>query len=710
MRPEVGNVLTQDQVNYVRYGDSDNPQKILGRHFVNGGQVISFYQPYAKYAELFFDDESYVMENIEQTDIFSVYVPHHKELPYTIRLTFEDGSVRETKDPYSFSVVLTRKQLELWKKGEWTDVYRYLGAHPMTLNGVKGVFFAVWAPNAKRVSVVGDFNRWDGRVNPMIRRSTGGIFELFLPDAREGRIYNYEIKTRLGAVFLKVDPFANEFEVTPKNASVIADMSGYEWNDKKWMVERHDTDIYRSPVFIYEVHLGSWKRAGNYGQYYLSYEALAHQLAKYISDMGFTHIELMGIPEHLRDESIGHEIHGYYAPTSRFGSVKDFKFFVDYMHQHEIGVILDWSPAGITNDPVGISRFDGTALFESLDENKKSIMRWNTVPFDYSKKEVTNYLLSNARFWAEEFHIDGFRIASQDSVIYERYYKENREGREFLKKFIDMANEEMQGCVVITEEMPDDLRNEMGNSFQWAGNHIYSLIQHLRKDEYFERQIENEEINRFKKMNNTEKEIIRLSQRFGDTAGSVISKMPGDYFGKFAYLRTICAFIVGLRGKKYLFMGQEIGQWNDWDVNKSIDWHILRESLNLKFQKFVKDLLHFYKKHKVLYEADNKESPLTWLTKVGVNEIVSFTRKSLKTGEKLVFICNFTPVDYGAFQIGLAEAGRFTEVFSTDRQEYGGIGNLKNENIETQTEEYEGFPYSLTLKVPKQSVIILEKK
>lgn len=710
MRPEVGQILTQDQVNYIRFGDYDSPQKILGRHLVDEGQVISFYHPYAREARVEFSDESYEMENIEKTNFFSAFVPHQKEKPYHIHLILENGQELDLRDPYSFKVQLKRRQIELWEKGEWQDVYRYLGAHPMTLNNISGVHFAVWAPNAKRVSVVGDFNHWDGRINPMIKRGIGGIFELFIPDVKKGMLYKYEIKTQMGEVYLKADPFANEYEIPPKNASIVTDFQRYQWNDRRWMEDRKYVDHYRNPVAIYEVHLGSWKRAGLYGEHYLSYKELAHQLAAYILDMGYTHVELLGILEHLRDETLGHEIYGFYAPTSRFGKIKELKAFVDYMHQHNIGVILDWTPVGMTKDPAGMSNFDGTPLYESTDSGKQKIMNWNNVPFDYSKKQVCNFMLSNAKFWMEEFHIDGFRIAALDGILYETYYSENRAGIKFMQMFTEMVNAQKNGCMIITEHIPRAYRSKIKVTFQWTGDHLEPLIEHLRKDGYAERELENQEINRFKKIDYSEKHIIKISHRFGENYGSMITQMPGDYFAKFANIKTLYGFIIGMRGKKHIFMGQDIGQWNQWDVHKSLDWHILGEDSNRNLQSYMMDLLHFYREHSTLYETDYEEDSFQWLIKIGASEIVSFARQNKETNEKLVFVCNFTPIDHQVFTIGMTEYEQYRQVFSSDATEYGGLGTLKNDVLETQKEMCDGFPYSLTLQLPKQSCIILQRQ
>lgn len=710
MRPEVGQILTQDQVNYIRYGDYDSPQKVLGRHLVQEGQVISFFHPYAIEASVEFADESYEMENVEKTNIFSAFVPHRKENPYYIHLKLEDGSEIDMKDPYSFKVQLKRRMIELWEKGEWEDVYRYLGAHPMTLNGVSGVHFSVWAPNAKRVSVVGDFNHWDGRVNPMIKRGIGGIFELFLPDVTEGMFYKYEIKTQMGEVFLKADPFANEYEVTPKNASVITEFQGYQWNDRRWMEDRKFFDCYRSPIAIYEVHLGSWKRERRNQDQYLTYKEAAHQLAAYILDMGYTHVELLGILEHLRDETLGHEIYGFYAPTSRFGKLKDFQAFVDYMHQHNIGVILDWTPVGMTKDPSGMSKFDGTALYECADEGKQKMLNWENIPFDYSKKQVCNFMLSNAKFWMEEFHIDGFRIAALDGLLYETYYRENKAGIQFMQKFTEMVNERKDGCMIITEHIPKAYQSKIKVTFQWTGEHIEPLIEHLCKDGYAERELENQEINHFQKFDYNEKHIIKISHRFGMKRGSLLTQMPGDYFAKFANLKTVFGFLLGMRGKKHIFMGQDIGQWNQWDIHTSLDWYVLGDAFNRNLQNYMTDLLHFYRSHRTLYETDYEKDAFQWLTKMSASEIVSFARKNKDTNEKLVFICNFTPMDYQVFSIGMTEHETYRQIFSSDAPEYGGLGTLKNDELETQEEACDGFPYSLTLQLPKQSCIILQRQ
>lgn len=710
MRPEVGKILTRDQVNYLRFGDSDCPQKTLGRHLVEGGQVISFYHPYGKEAVLEFEDEEYLMENVEKTNIFSAFVPHRKDKPYYIRIILEDNCTIRIKDPYAFKVQLKRKQLELWEKGKWLDVYRYLGAHPMTLNGIAGVHFVVWAPNAKRVSVVGDFNNWDGRMNPMIRRSIGGIFELFLPELQEGIIYKYEIKTPQGDVFLKSDPFANEFEIAPKNASIVTELQGFQWSDKQWMECRKDKDIQKSPVAIYEVHLGSWKRVGEKGDQYLSYADLAHQLADYILRMGYTHVELLGVLEHLREESIGHEITGFYAPTSRFGSARELMYLINHLHENGIGVILDWTPVGMSKDSAGMTEFDGSHLFETTDPKKVQMMRWNNLPFDYSKRQVVNYMLSNARFWMNEFHIDGFRIAALNGLLYEDSYHDNEMGRHFLQIFTEMIAEQKNGCIVITEKLPKVLNYVIKSTFQWAGDHIDPLIRHVRKAEYAERELENQIINRFQKLNSTGQKIIKISHRFNERIGSIISQMPGDYFAKFANLRVLYGFIIGMQGKKHFFMGQDFGQWNRWDIYRSLDWHLLGEASHEKLQNYVRDLIYFYREHNVLYETDYEAASIKWLTRVGESEIVFFQRKNPQTGEELIFICNFTPMDYQAFKLGVPEKNAYLQSFSSDAQEYGGLGSFENRKLEVSTMEWNGFPYTLTLQIPRQSIIILEKE
>lgn len=706
MRPEVGKILTQDQVNYVRYGDSDSPQKILGRHFVDQGQVITYFHPYAKEAVLDFGEECYDMENIEHTNVFSVYVPHKKEMQYRIHLRFDDDSWIDVQDPYSFKPQLTKKQITMWEEGKWLDAYRYLGAHPMTIGGVSGTYFAVWAPNAKRVSVVGDFNHWDGRVNSMIRRD-GGIFELFIPDVWEDMLYKYEIKTQLGEVFLKSDPFANAFEVAPKNASMITDFDGYQWNDKRWMEERKEKDIYRSPVIIYEVHLGSWKREG---EYYLSYEELAKQLVSYMADMGYTHLELLGIPEYLRDETMGQEVYGFFAPTSRYGKIKDFKYFIDYLHQNGIGVILEWSSTGMTKDPAGMTGFDGTALFESTKESHQKIMRFNTAPFDYSKKQVYNYMFSNAMFWMNEFHIDGFCVSAKDCRIYENFDQETNHIQCFLAKFIDAVNSQNTGCIVITEFMENNCIKEKNATFHWMESYANRLIHHLQKDNYFKRKLDSQRIDWYTHINHGEKNIIKMPDYFGEMSETALETIPGDYFSKFANMRMIYGFLIGMCGKKHVFMGHDIALWNGWDVQESLDWNILNEEANEQFQQYEKRLFHFYISHKVLYE----EEYFTWLLKPGSNEIFAFSRKDSErdedTDEELVFVCNFTPIDYEAFTIGIRGAKKYKQVFSSDEPIYGGLGTLNNEYVETVDEECNGFSHSLTLQLPRQSIIVLEKR
>lgn len=708
MRPEVGKILTEDQVNKLRFGDHDNPQHILGRHMVDGGQVISFFHPDADSAKLvFLDGTEYEMENIERAQIFAAYVPHQREEIYLIHIMTKEGKTIKLPDPYSFPLRLKKEQLEQWKEGNWIDCYRYLGAHPITYFGIPGVYFAVWAPNAKRVSVVGDFNHWDGRVHPMIRRNEGGIFELFVPLVEECVRYKYEIKTMSGDILVKADPFANEFEVAPRNAPMITDLQQFIWTDKAWMERRKEKDYSKSPVAVYEVHLGSWRRTGN-GQEYLDYEELAHQLAEYVEFMKYTHVELMGVLEHLRDGTKGHEIYGFFAPTSRFGTADGFRYLINYLHERNIGVILDWTPAGVTKDPAGISHFDGTPLFECEDEKRQDWMRWDNVPFDYSKKQVCNYMMSNLRFWMDEFHIDGFRIALQDSILYEEEGKASESGYAFLYRATKMIEEQRNGCMVITERLPDMEEHPIRSTFQWTVHRMGALVKHLNKSGYGEREEENKKANRFAHLNSIGTKIIKIAPHVEKRHGSMIEQMPGDYFEKFANLRTLYGFTIGMQGKKHFFMGQDFAQWDNWNIHQSLDWHLLKERSNRLLLHYVQDLMAFYRSHRVLYETDGDKKALRWLSRKGESEIETFLRIHPRTGEELLFVCNFTPIDYSAYRIGIPEKKNARQVFSSDDQEYGGLGTLTNDYLEAVEEKWNEYDYSITLKVPKQSIIILE--
>ncbi|MCQ2491477.1 MAG: 1,4-alpha-glucan branching enzyme [Lachnospiraceae bacterium] len=710
MRPEVGRILNKDEVLTLNYGDNSRPNNILGRHVINNGQVISCYHPNAEEAFLEIEDREYPMDCIEKTNIFAVYLPHKFDIPYHIRWIFKDGTESYLRDPYSFALQLDKKMLAQWEQGTWIECYKYLGAHPMIINGISGVHFAVWAPNAKRVSVVGDFNNWDGRVHPMIKRSTGGIFELFIPDATVGMYYKFEIKTQKGDIFMKADPFANQYEVPPKNASVVANINRFVWDDRRWMIERNETNPHKKAIAIYEVHLGSWRRNVEAGNSFLTYKELAYQLQEYVTYMGYTHVQLLGLQEHLREETIGHEVYGFFAPTARHGKGRGLRFLINHLHMNGIGVIVDWMAAGMSNDPSGMTNFDGTHLYETSAPEKNNMMKWDCSAFDFTKKQVRNYILSSAEYWMEELHVDGFRLSAIDSLMFDQYYRANEESRGVLEELQARIREKDNGCFVITERIPKTFKGKFEPTFEWAGNHIGPLVAHIKKDNYAQREEENSKENLFAKMNNSEAHIIKLSHRFDFMGGTLISRLSGDLLTKFANVRMLYGYLLGMRGKKHFFMGQEFAQWNPWNVHGSLDWDILGNDYHKKLHDYCRDILHFYRDHHVLYETDYENDALEWLTKPGEAELVSFMRKNLDTREELIFICNFTPIDYENYTLGLPADHVYQQVLSSDDQKYGGLGLFDNGLVAVEEKENHGFSYQITLDIAKHSLVVLQRR
>lgn len=731
MQRQVEQFMNKEYLDKVMYGDDCYPCGLLGPHKFEDGFVVSSYNPAADAIQVKLKDsgEVYDLEMIGQSGIYATFIPNKESIDYVLDTTFYNGDHYETEDPYSFPFQLTEVDMYLYGQGTHYNIYEKLGAHKMTINGVEGVHFAVWAPNARRVSVVGQFNSWDGRVHQMSKVGDIGFFEIFIPRIKEGELYKFEIKTREGWLLKKSDPYGNACEVRPNTASIVCDLSHFDWKDEKWLEKRDSENTYEKPMAIYEVHPGSWKKSDKNPNGFLTYRELAHELTDYVLDMGYTHVELMGIAEHPFDGSWGYQVTGYYAPTSRFGSPEDFMYLVNYLHEHGIGVILDWVPAHFPKDTHGLARFDGGCLYEHYDPKKGEHPHWGTLIFDYGKREVRNFLIANALFWIEKFHVDGLRVDAVASMLYLDYGKEDGEwipnqygGREnldaveFLKHLNSIVAQRDPGALVIAEESTSwggvsapAKDGGLGFSYKWNMGWMNDFLEYISKDPIY-RQYDHWKLTFSMVYAYTEKFILVLSHdEVVHGKGSMINKMPGDYFDKFANLRVAYGFMFGHPGKKLLFMGQDIAQWNEWNEAESLDWYVLDDEIHRKMQNYVKALLHFYREQPALTLLDHSGEGFEWINcNDAASSIVSFIRKTPDGKRCLLFVCNFTPVPRKEYRVGAPTEGEYTQVFTSDLPEYGGTDSCHNGTVCAEPIPWDGKPQSIEVDIPPLGIVVLE--
>jgi 1,4-alpha-glucan branching enzyme len=651
---------------------------------------------------------------------------------YRLRITFPGDHVVEIDDPYRYGRVLTDFDLHLLGEGTHHRMFEKLGSHCITFGGTRGVHFAVWAPNAERVSVVGDFNGWDGRVTPMRLLVPGGIWEIFVPELREGEKYKYEIRARGGDILEKTDPFGLAFEVPPQTAAVVRDISRYQWGDHEWMSARPARGAWLDrPMAIYETHLGSWARVPEQGDRYLTYREMADRLVPYVRSLGFTHIELLPVMEHPFSGSWGYQVLGFFAPTSRFGPPEDFKLFVDAAHRAGLGVILDWVPGHFPKDAHGLARFDGTALFEHEDPRQGEHQDWGTLIFNYGRNEVRNFLLSNALFWLEEYHVDGLRVDAVASMLYLDYSRregqwipnryggrENLEAITFLQELNSLTHGEHPGTMTAAEEStaftgvsrPVHLGG-LGFTYKWNMGWMHDILQYMHEDPVHRRWHHN--LVTFSALYmHTENFILPFSHdEVVHGKRSLLDKLPGDEWQKQAALRTLYGYMYGHPGKKLLFMGSEFGQWREWNFDDSLDWHLLDEPSHAALMRFVQALNWYYASEPALHEVDFDPSGFRWIDcNDNENSVVSIVRYAKARTDFVVMVFNFTPVPRMEYRVGVPEAGWYEELLNSDAELFGG-GNVGNGGgVGSEPIAAHGFDHSLRLVVPPLGCLLLKRR
>lgn len=626
--------------------------------------------------------------------------------------------------------ILTDFDLHLIGEGSHYEKYRKLGAHIMEIDGVQGVHFAVWAPNAKKVSVIGDFNDWNAVTHPMHPLGSSGIWETFVPRIGEGAIYKFEIRSRFNKyVAQKADPFAFYFELRPKSASIVYDIDGYQWNDGNWIEKRLRTNWLESPLAVYEVHLGSWMRVLEEGERWLTYRELAEKLIPYVKEMGYTHIELLPVTEHPLDASWGYQTLGYFAPTSRYGKPKDFMYFVDQCHQAGIGVILDWVPAHFPTDGHGLGFFDGTCLYEHEDPRKGFHPDWGTKIFNYGRNEVRNFLLSNALFWFERYHMDGLRVDAVASMLYLDYSRtegewipnifggrENLEAIDLIKKFNEVSHQYHPGILTVAEEStawPNVSRpthlGGLGFSIKWNMGWMNDTLTYFSKDPVH-RKFHHGNLTFSLLYAFTENFILPLSHdEVVHGKRSLLDKMPGDMWQKFANLRALHGFMYGHPGKKLLFMGGEFGQWDEWNFEKSLDWHLLEFEPHRGLQNFIKDLNRIYKSEPSLHEIDCDYRGFEWIDfHDAEGSIISFLRRAKYHDDFTLFVCNFTPVPRINYRIGVPVSGNYKEILNSDSGSYWGSNMGNGGGVKTEDIPFHYRAFSINITVPPLSVVIFK--
>jgi 1,4-alpha-glucan branching enzyme len=668
------------------------------------------------------------MERCHAGGLFAAFISG-QSLPfrYRIRFVFADGNYWESDAPYRFLPTLGDMDLYLAGEGKHHRLYDGLGAHLCDMDGVSGVSFAVWAPNAKRISVIGDFNNWDGRLFPMRQMGASGIWELFVPGLKAGTLYKYEIKTARGDLRIKTDPYAFAMELRPKTASIVWDLKAYEWQDDQWTTDRSQRNLRQEPMAIYEVHLGSWMRVAEEGNRWLTYRELAPRLVEHVKKFGFTHVELLPVAEHPLDASWGYQVTGYYAPTSRFGTPDDFKYFVDTCHQQGIGVIVDWVPAHFPRDDYSLRLFDGSALYEHSDPRQGEHVEWGTLVFNFGRHEVRNFLLANALFWLDKYHIDGLRVDAVASMLYLDYGRrdggwipnryggnENLEAIEFFRALNRAVYGLFPGCFTIAEEStawtgvttPAHLGG-LGFGFKWDMGWMHDTLLYFGRDPVH-RKYHHNNLTFSMMYAYSENFILPFSHDevvYGK--GSLLRKMSGDEWQKFANLRLLLAYMYTHPGKKLLFMGTELASWNEWYHEERLDWHVVSYPLRHTFQQFMLDLGRLYLEYPALWELDPFPEGFSWIDcNDSENNVVSYIRFAKE--DHLVCVLNLTPVPRLDYRIGVPGREGYRERINSDSAYYGG-SNLGNEGyIKVEEIPSHGFPQSVTLTLPPLACLILE--
>ena len=722
--------MTGEEIEAIVNGYHGDAFGILGPHSVRkkSGQPrweIRAFLPQADAAAVVMGGTRYEMVK-KHAQGFFVAALDGEPVPYTLRAHLWDGQEVEIDDPYHFGPQISESDLYLHTEGTLNEAWLTLGAHPVVSEGVAGVRFAVWAPNAETVSLAGEFNDWDTRRHPM-RRRNGGVWEIFVPALATGTSYKFNVRSRFaGYQQLKADPYAFHCELPPKSASRVWD-SHYEWQDAAWMTARASSEILKSPVSIYEVHLESWMR-GPMGQM-LTYRELAVKLVEYVKQMGYTHMELLPVMEYPFSGSWGYQVIGYFAPTSRFGSPDDFKFFVDACHQAGIGVIVDWVPAHFPKDAHGLAYFDGTALYEHSDPRKGEQKEWGTMIFNYGRNEVRSFLISNAMFWLKEYHIDGLRVDAVASMLYLDYSRkegewvpnryggnENLEAIEFIRRFNELAHS-VPGAFTVAEEStafagvskPVYL-NGLGFTMKWNMGWMHDMLDYFSHDPIY-RKYQHNNITFSLLYAFTENFVLPISHdEVVHGKGSLVNKMPGDEWRQFANVRAFLAYMWAHPGKKLLFMGQEIGQREEWNHNQGIRWELLEFDCHRKLQSLVRELNRLYRASPALYEVDFHYSGFEWVDfHDGQNSIIAFLRRGRDPKDFILICCNFTPVPRQGYEFGVPEEGFYQEILNTDSELFGGTNMGNGGCVSSRPIPKHQRPHSIAITLPPLAVVAFKK-
>jgi 1,4-alpha-glucan branching enzyme len=719
--------LTYADVSALLRGDHRDPHRVLGAHPAAGGVVVRALHPDASGVDVILQSgECHPMQRLEGW-LWAAQLPG-AGLPLRYRLAFHfpDGARWETEDPYRFAPTVGEQDLYFFGEGTHRRLWRILGAHPRRVDGVEGVGFAVWAPNARRVSVVGDFNAWDGRRHPMRSLGASGVFELFVPGVRPGALYKYEILTREGVPRVKTDPFAASMEAPPGTASRVH-QSGYEWRDGGWMQRRPGRDWHREPMSVYEVHLGSWARVPEEGNRVLTYREIAPRLADHARRFGFTHVELLPVAEHPFTGSWGYQVSGYYAPTARYGTPDDFRHFVDVMHQAGLGVIVDWVPAHFPKDDFALRRFDGTALFEHEDPRLGEHPDWGTLIFNYGRNEVRNFLVANALYWLEEFHVDGLRVDAVASMLYLDYSRkhgewvpnrfggrENIEAVEFLKAMNETVRLDQPGCFTVAEEStawPGVTRpvgdGGLGFTFKWNMGWMHDTLAYFQTDPLY-RVHHHDQLTFAMMYEYSEHFIMPLSHdEVVHGKGTLLGKMPGDPWQRFANLRTLFGYQYTRPGKQLLFMGAELGAWREWNHDTSLDWHLPnQDALHLGLCRWMEALGQLYLSCPAFWRHDHGPEGFRWLECCDRdNAMMSYAR--FDGPAHMLVATRLVPMPLAGYRLGVPHPGEYRVVLNSDAPEFGGSGFPIEHAVRTEPVPWHGYDHSVVLSLPPLGLLIL---